>query len=238
MTAVIYEANGTVQALALPLQRARVVVTPAQYIDRAISAVIEQRTIPAVMGTDEAGEPIEITPARTVDVEVSPARTLRELVAEAVYRDETPAEMLARMIADELLPDLPWARHVIVAAHPAGRHGEHWTVDWVTGTVTVVAAPVPPPPDEISDRQFFQGLAMHGLITETEALAAVATGTIPAAMAAFIGQLPADQQFAARMILCGATVFSLKHPLTQAFATMSGMDAAALDAFWRFCAEL
>lgn len=135
MTAVIYEANGTVQALALPLQRARVVVTPAQYIDRAISAVIEQRTIPAVMGTDEAGEPIEITPARTVDVEVSPARTLRELVADAVYRDETLEEMLARMTAAALLPDLPWTRSKVVADLPAGAHGKQWVIDWATGIV-------------------------------------------------------------------------------------------------------
>ena len=41
----------------------------------------------------------------------------------------------------------------------------------------------------ISDRQFYQALAMKGLVTKDEALAAVQTGTIPQALAIRIVQV-------------------------------------------------
>lgn len=88
-------------------------------------------------------------------------------------------------------------------------------------------------PASVSDRQFFQQLAVAGHITEAEALAAVATGTIPAAMEALVQQLPAESQFAARMLLSGATSFERAHPLTATLGAMYGMDSAALDTFWR-----
>lgn len=102
------------------------------------------------------------------------------------------------------------------------------------------AANAPPPavPQEISDRQFFQQLAVMGLITEDEAIAAVATGTLPAAMAAFIDQLPAEQQFAARMALQGATTFLRSNPLVETFGAMQGMTSAEIDVLWRAAAVL
>lgn len=78
----------------------------------------------------------------------------------------------------------------------------------------------PPAYITISDRQFFQALALNDLITQDEAEAAVATGTIPAAMAALVEQLPAEQQFGARMLLKGATAFRSDHPLTDALAAL------------------
>jgi hypothetical protein len=102
----------------------------------------------------------------------------------------------------------------------------------------IMAARTSSVPASISDRQFFQQLAVKGNITQDEALAAVATGTIPAAMAALVGQLPADSQFAAKMLLCGATIFERAHPLTATLGQMYGMDAAALDAFWQQAALL
>lgn len=100
------------------------------------------------------------------------------------------------------------------------------------------APPPPTPPQEISDRQFFQQLVVMGLITEDEAIAAVATGTLPAAMAAFIDQLPAEQQFPARMALQGATTFLRSNPLVETFGTMQGMTSAEIDALWRDAAAL
>lgn len=97
-------------------------------------------------------------------------------------------------------------------------------------------APPPNPapiPASISDRQFFQQLAVEGKITEAEAIAAVATGTIPAAMDALIQQLPAEDQFAARMLLSGATSFERAHPMTATLGQMYGMDSAALNTFWQ-----
>ncbi|NTS30658.1 hypothetical protein HQ945_05270 [Phyllobacterium sp. BT25] len=95
-----------------------------------------------------------------------------------------------------------------------------------------------PVPGTISDRQFFQQLAVGGLITESEALAAVQTGTLPAAIVAFIDQLPDEQQFPARMLLTGATSFERAHPLTDAFGSMYGMDREQIDQLWGDAAQL
>lgn len=94
----------------------------------------------------------------------------------------------------------------------------------------------PPPaavPTEISDRQFFQQLAVMNLITEAEAIAAVSTGTLPLAMAGFINQLPAEQRFAARMALQGATTFVRTNPLVETFGEMQGMTPEQIDDLWR-----
>lgn len=93
-------------------------------------------------------------------------------------------------------------------------------------------------PDAISDRQFFQQLAIMGLITTGDAIAAVATGTIPASLAAFIGTLPGDQQFAANMMLAGATQFNRSHPMTLALAQGMGWTTAQLDMLWTAAAAL
>ena len=116
MTAVIYEASSKVVAAALPVQRARVIETPAVYEDQTIPAITEERD----------GETVEIEPARTISV----------LVVGAVYRDETIEEMITRLVAAGHMPDLPWTRHMIVADFPPGEHATHWTVDWPTGAVT------------------------------------------------------------------------------------------------------
>lgn len=95
---------------------------------------------------------------------------------------------------------------------------------------------IPSPP--ISDRQFFQQLAVDGRITEAEALAAVSIGTLPVAVEAIVVAMPPADQFAARMLLSGATRFSKEHPLVSVFATAIGMDAAALDVFWTSASTL
>jgi hypothetical protein len=97
------------------------------------------------------------------------------------------------------------------------------------GVTKVVTADVP---QVISDRQFFQLLATMGIITTQEALDAVGPGIIPAAMEAFLVQLPEADQFAARMILTGATQFERTHPLVPVFATLFGWSSQDLDAFW------
>ena len=99
-------------------------------------------------------------------------------------------------------------------------------------------APAPPVPEIITDRQFFQGLAVWSMISEAEALAAVKAGILPSRLEAFVSALPEGEQFPARMILSGATSYYRSSPLTATFGVMAGMDATALDAFWRFCAGL
>lgn len=98
--------------------------------------------------------------------------------------------------------------------------------------------PVVTVPQIISDRQFFQQLATLGLITEAEALAAVKTGDIPAALVNLFKALPADQQFAAEMLLSGAVSFSRTHPLTVFFGLMMGWTTEELDNLWITASKL
>ncbi|MBB4102396.1 hypothetical protein [Allorhizobium borbori] len=95
---------------------------------------------------------------------------------------------------------------------------------------------IPSPP--ISDRQFFHQLAIDGRISEAEALAAVATGTLPAAVETIVSGLSSVDQFSARMLMTGATSFHRDHPLVIVFATAIGMDADGLDEFWSAASEL
>ena len=108
----------------------------------------------------------------------------------------------------------------------------------------IIPAYVPPPPepepvpDEISDRQFFQQLAVLGVITQQEALAAVATGTIPSAMAALIDQLPEAQQFPAQMLVSGATTFRRSHPISGFIGGLYGWTDEQADDLWLAAALL
>ncbi|KMO34897.1 hypothetical protein VQ03_22835 [Methylobacterium tarhaniae] len=90
----------------------------------------------------------------------------------------------------------------------------------------------------VSDRQFFQALAAAGTISQDAALAAVMTGTLPARIEAAVAGLPAAEQFAARMLLSGATAFERGHPMVAQLGAALGYDAAALDALWRQAAAL
>lgn len=121
--------------------------------------------------------------------------------------------------------------------HPAN-WAEAWgPEDFARFGVTVEDAPAPEPsppepPAIISDRQFFQQLAVMGQITEDEALAAVMTGAIPAALEAFIGTLPPEQQFPARMLLSGATTFDRFHPMTALLAQGMGWTQQQIEQLW------
>ncbi|SIQ75990.1 hypothetical protein SAMN05880592_105159 [Bosea sp. TND4EK4] len=96
------------------------------------------------------------------------------------------------------------------------------------------------PPGAISDRQFAQGLAEAGLISEDEAEEWVAAGALPAPLIALVDLLPVGQRFAARMLLRGATRFEFAHPLAEAFAALADppWSAEYRAAFWRHCATL
>lgn len=110
---------------------------------------------------------------------------------------------------------------------------------YVNGAVVTYVAPVVSTvPMEISDRQFFQQLAIMNVITQADALAAVKTGTLPAPLQALINGLPADEQFGATMILSGATTYYRNNPLTIAFGTAYGWTSAQIDAFFTAAALL
>lgn len=92
--------------------------------------------------------------------------------------------------------------------------------------------------DDISDRQFFQALAVLGEISETEALDAVGPGIIPPAMDTLIDQLPQDQRFPARMLIRGATRYERQHPIADLIRSLYGWTIEQADDFWRFAATL
>jgi len=98
-------------------------------------------------------------------------------------------------------------------------------------------SPSDPVPVVISDRQFFQQLAMSGVITIDEALAAVGPGTIPAGLNSLITQLPPNDQFTARMLLTGATQFERYLPLVSSFSSALGWSNTQLDDFWRSASD-
>jgi hypothetical protein len=97
--------------------------------------------------------------------------------------------------------------------------------------------PPPPVPVSISDRQLFQQLAVQGIITESDALAANAA-VIPPALLTLINAMPSDQQFAAKMLVSGATTFYRDNALTVAIGTAYGMSSSQIDAFFTAAAAL
>lgn len=113
-------------------------------------------------------------------------------------------------------------------------------VAWLAagGTPDPYVEPAPAVPLSISDRQFFQQLAVQGIISQDDALAAVRTGAIPEALQQLINGLPVDQQFGATMIVAGATTFERSHPLTIAIGSAYGWSVDRLDAFFRAAAAL
>jgi hypothetical protein len=90
----------------------------------------------------------------------------------------------------------------------------------------------------ITRRQFFQGLAVTGEITEAQAVEALATGKMPDQIEVIIDTLPTDQKFPARMLLLGANEMQLTNPLTQTFAAAKGWDEAETKAFFDLAALL
>ena len=101
----------------------------------------------------------------------------------------------------------------------------------------------PPPaplsaPAVISDRQFFQGLALDGYITPAEALAAVRTGDLPPVLAELIERMDAEERFGAEMLLSGAVEFRRDHPMTVAIGEARGLTPDEVDDFFRRAAAL
>ncbi|MBN9053584.1 MAG: hypothetical protein J0H80_07365 [Rhizobiales bacterium] len=111
--------------------------------------------------------------------------------------------------------------------------------EWQDGEwVYVVPAPAPPP-EEISRRQFCQGLAASGLITKQEAIAFIQGAALPAAIQAIVdGMTDEDAAFEATMLLLGAGSFFRSHPLVLIFAMAQSMTETEVDDFWRLCAAL
>ena len=103
--------------------------------------------------------------------------------------------------------------------------GNQWNI------VTVVEPTVLP--SVISDRQFFQQLAIENYITQDEAINAVSIGAIPSVLEGFVNSLPLEYQFNARMILSGATEFERYHPMVAMVGQYMGLSDADIDGFFQ-----
>ncbi|MBX9759657.1 MAG: hypothetical protein K2Y29_12860 [Beijerinckiaceae bacterium] len=101
------------------------------------------------------------------------------------------------------------------------------------------ASPIATGAAVISDRQFFQGLALRGLCTPGEALEAVRAGVLPPALRAFVDAIEdREERWAAEMLMAGAKEFRRDHAFVAAVGAWAGLDASALDEFWAQCAAL
>jgi hypothetical protein len=127
----------------------------------------------------------------------------------------------------------------MVQTQPANATADQLAAMGITVQADPPSSPPPAPvPQIISDRQFFQQLAIQNVITLDEALAAIGPGTIPASLSTLIGKLPLDQQFAAKMLISGATQFDRNHPLVATLAAAFGWNSAQTDFLWTSASQL
>lgn len=133
---------------------------------------------------------------------------------------------------DYVVPD----GHTLVAeTHPMDIGATY--KDGVYTPLPPLPEPPAPPIHTISDRQFFQQLALEGIITEDQALASNAA-VIPPPLLAIIDAMPVEQQFAAKMLVSGATVYERNHPMTAAIGAAYGWGDAQIDDFFRAASTL
>lgn len=91
-----------------------------------------------------------------------------------------------------------------------------------------------PPPPQIPNLTFAQlliGLVSEGWITEAEGEAWLA-GTLPAAVSALIGTLPANQRFVARARAIAPSVVLRTDPLVATLGMAQGKTTEQLDTFF------
>jgi hypothetical protein len=121
-----------------------------------------------------------------------------------------------------------------------GNRDYNLVLAWVRDGNTITSTPLQQrTPDIISDRQFFQQLAIQGEITQVEALAYVQTGALPSRLADALdqakaaGQLTDAEEFNAKMVITGATEFHRSSPLVSMLGGMLGKSPAQIDQIWR-----
>ena len=113
--------------------------------------------------------------------------------------------------------------------------------EYVDATQAFIEVPPPAPVvSDISKRQFYQMLAIKGIISPKEALDAVRIGSIPAAIQEILDETITDpaEKFGAEMLLAGANSFTRNHHLTVAIGTKYGMNPAQMDDFFTSASAL
>lgn len=129
------------------------------------------------------------------------------------------------------VPDDMYNRHRVMIAE--------WEAEGNTIEPYVAPPTIEIVPDEISRRQFFQQLAKMEIITKSEALAALTSGSIPTPLQNIIDQLPTDEdKFNAQMLVIGASTFNRTHPLAEIVRQAMQWTIEQKDQFWRDAASL
>jgi hypothetical protein len=142
------------------------------------------------------------------------------MTMQAQYTDAAHTQVKVILEAGDVLGNFSGPVEFFVGMAPGNKEHDALFALVASGKAVIAdyVAPPAPVPETISDRQFFQQLAIEGDITQDEALAAVQTGAIPAKLESVIAELPASDQFNAKMLLAGATTFNFSNPLTMALA--------------------
>lgn len=133
------------------------------------------------------------------------------------------------VVDPDYAPDEPWCEAA-----------DDWTVGGVvTGSVYSAPPTQPAPvPASISRRQLLLGLTGLSLITGEEALAAAQTGAVPAAIDVFFGNLPPDQELAARITWASMSICEREHPLVAALAAANNLSTEDIDDAFRAWSQL
>jgi hypothetical protein len=119
-------------------------------------------------------------------------------------------------------------------------HNEVAQIGWTYDGTDFVGPP--PAVDEtiyaITNRQFYQHLALAGVISQQEALDAV-RGAIPPALATAVGKnASGDALFNVQMFLASATLFPREHPVVEQLATAMEWSKDYADQVWRNARKL
>lgn len=84
----------------------------------------------------------------------------------------------------------------------------------------------------LTRRQLFIALHRLGLITAEEAVAAAATGAVPAALEPTFAALPEPEQTDARVTFAAFQMAYRLDPMTAMIAAAAGMTDEQIDAIW------
>lgn len=109
------------------------------------------------------------------------------------------------------------------------------------GTVAAYVAPPPAPtpvPSEITALQFLLQAATDGIITQSEALEAAQTGSVPALIQAVFDTLTPTQSFVAQVRWARMTSIPRTDPLVAAVGQALGMTTQQMDTFFINAAAL
>lgn len=162
----------------------------------------------------------------------------RSLIQNPAYDDWLEAEQLVEEVSDDTLA----LARVRAGIHDLDEQGEPVipTPDDPGADPLADLPPYDPVPEEISDRQFAQRLAILGVITWPEAIAWASKGDLPSTLNTAINQLPTagDVRNTAKMLLSSATTYERSHPMTATLGAMLGFDDSQLDDLWRTAAVL